>query len=63
MPDGAPGDPRPGEREGADEDHGAGIGEEDLRKAAQEAIASRLEGKSIRRIIVVPEKLVNVVVG
>jgi leucyl-tRNA synthetase len=40
-----------------------GIGDEDLKKAAQEAIAPRLEGKTIRRIIVVPKKLVNVVVG
>ncbi len=42
----------------------AGLSKEDLEKAvlSSEAVAKRLEGKEIRKIIVVPDKLVNVVV-
>jgi leucyl-tRNA synthetase len=42
----------------------AGLSKEDLEKAvlSSEAVAKRLEGKEICKIIVVPDKLVNVVV-
>lgn len=34
---------------------------EDLEKAALEAVASQIEGKTVRKVVVVPGKLVNVV--
>ena len=42
----------------------SGLSREDLEKAvlSSEAVRKRLEGKEIRKVIVVPDKLVNVVV-
>ena len=38
-------------------------GQTEIEQAAQEAVKNLTEGKSIRRVIVVPKKLVNIVVG
>ena len=56
----------PGERQGARPDRGAGRpvrGRARRARAASEKVQAQLDGKEIRKTIVVPGKLVNLVVG